>query len=121
MVDPENLALKLLETLHLSVPERRTIPASGIPFSALVAAVSGRLNAVSWFPAAIDPGRGIGDGARIERRGSELWVHEQHEIGIGRFGPIRSERVSSMSEAVRRYVAANHGSPIDGVKIDWDA
>lgn len=119
--DREHLALKLLETLHLSVPERRTLPHSGIPFSALVAAVSGRLDDVSWFPAAIDPGSAIGEGARIERRGSDLWVHEQHESGVGRFGPIQSRRVASIPEAVRLYVEANHGSPIDGVNIDWNA
>lgn len=117
----EHLALKLLETLHLSVPERRTLPHSGIPFSALVAAVSGRLDDVSWFPAAIDAGSAIGEGARIERRGSELWVHEQHESGVGRFGPIQSRRVASIQEAVRGYIEANHGSPIEGVHIDWAA
>jgi len=83
--------------------------------------VSGRLDDVSWFPADIAPGATIGEGARIERRGSELWVHEQHESGVGLFGPIQSRRVASIEEAVRRYIEANHGSPIDGVNIDWDA
>jgi hypothetical protein len=119
--DAEHLALELLETLHLSVPERGTVPRGGIPFSTVVAAVSARLEATSWFPKAIDPGRDFGEGARIERRGTELWVHEQHESGVGRFGPIQSRRVASIQEAVRRYIEANHGSPIDGVKIDWDA
>lgn len=117
----EHLALKLLETLHLSVPERRTLPRTGIPFSTLVAAVLARLEATSWFPMAIDPGKDFGEGARIERRGAELWLHEQHESGVGRFGPIQSRRAGSVQEAVRRYIEANHGSPIDGVNIDWDA
>jgi hypothetical protein len=119
--DAEHLAVKLLETLHLSVPERKTLPSAGIPFSTLVAAVSVRLEATSWFPKAIDPGKDFGEGARIERRGAELWVHEQHESGVGRFGPIQSRHVDSIREAVRRYIEANHGSPIDGVNIDWDA
>jgi hypothetical protein len=50
----QHLALKLLETLHLSVPERSKPPGAGIPFSAVVAAVAARLEATSWFPAAID-------------------------------------------------------------------
>jgi hypothetical protein len=119
--DVERLAFKLLETFHLSVSERRTLPPSGIPFSVLVATVSRCLEDTSWFPATIPPGGTIGEGARIERQGSELWVHEQHESGVGRFGPIQSRRVASIREAVRGYIEANHGPPIDGVNIDWNA
>jgi hypothetical protein len=116
-----HVALKLLETFHLSVSERRTLPPGGIPLSSLVTAVSARLDAASWFPTAIDPGKGIGEGARIERRGPELWLHEQHELGVGRFGAIRSRLVDSIEEAIRLYVEANGGSPIDGVKVDWES
>src|SRR5262249_27633932 len=99
-LDAKHVALKLLETLHLSVPERKTLPSAGIPFSTLVVAVSARLDVTSWFPKAINPGKDFGEGARIERRGAELWVHEQHEAGVGRFGPIQSKRVASIQEAV---------------------
>ena len=115
------LGLKMLETFHLSVPERRALPPSGIPFSALVAAVSTRLEEGSWFPRPLTPGQDIGEGARIELRGQEIWVHEQHESGVGRFGPIRSRRAASIQDTTRLYVDANRGSPIDGVNIDWDA
>jgi hypothetical protein len=60
-------------------------------------------------------------GALLERRGSDLWVHERYESGVGRLGPVRSPPVGTMLEAIRRYVAANGGAPIDGVAIDWNA
>jgi hypothetical protein len=72
-----------------------------------------------WFPAAIDPAVGIGEGARIEMRGTEVWLHEQHEIAYCQYGSISSRRVNSISDAVRLYIAANGGAPMDGVNIDW--
>jgi hypothetical protein len=68
----------------------------------------------------IDEDTGIGEGARIELRKQQVWLHEQHEIGVGRFGPIRSRRVRSVNEAVRLYIRANGGSPIDGIHVDWN-
>ena len=58
-------------------------------------------------------------GARIERRGSELWVHERYEAGVMRVGPVRSKPVPSVGEAVRAFVQANGGQAVDGVLIDW--
>ena len=65
----------------------------------------------------------IGEGALIEARQSELWVHEQHEVGVGRFGPIRSYPVADLAEAVRAYIEAQSDpcAPLDGVEVDWEA
>ncbi len=116
----ERLGLKLLETLHLNVPERRAIPASGLPMSALATALATRLEADGWFPSPAHDDS-IWTGARLELRGSEIWVHERHEIGLARLGPIRSQPAGSLGDAIRRYVDANGGSPLDGVLIDWRA
>jgi hypothetical protein len=116
----QQLGLKLLSSFHLSVPERGEIPPSGLPASVLVAGVSGVLESDGWFPQPLRPDS-MWTGALLERRGSDLWVHERHESGVGRLGPVRSESVGSVLEAIRRYVAANGGTSIDGVVIDWNA
>src|SRR5712691_8142906 len=107
------LALKLLSTFHLNVPERRLVPAEGIPFSTLVDAVEAQVSKGGWIP---EP---VIDGAPIEVRNGATWLHEQHEIGVGRYSDIASRRVSSMRNAVTGFVRAIGGSPIDGVPVDW--
>ena len=63
---------KLLETLHLSVPERKALPVNGIPFSALVAGVTSRLADTGSFPGPLGDSSEFWNGARLERRGSEI-------------------------------------------------
>jgi hypothetical protein len=113
------LGLKLLDTLHLSVPERQLLPKSGIPFSLLVSGVVGRLGVDGCFPSKMQPGQ-LWTGARIELRDREFLVHERYEIGASRIGPVRSRVVESAEMAVRSYVQALGGSPLDGVLIDWE-
>ena len=115
------LGVKLLVTLHLSVAERQTLPSTGMPASALVAAVSSRLNEFGWFPKASADENEFWTGARLERRGQSLWVHERYENGVASVGPIRSRLVVATAEAVRMYIAAIGGSSIDGVTIDWNS
>jgi len=115
------LSLKLLAKFHLSVPERRSLPAGRVRASVLASAVQEVLDQNGWFPFSLKPGRDLGEGAVIESRGEELWVHEQHEVGVTRFGPIWSFRVPDLHSAIKAYVSANGGSPIDGVEIDWRA
>lgn len=118
--DLDRLGLKLLQTLHLSVPERQAIPSTGLPAGVLARAVRTHLTEWGWFPAP-PPADGIWTGARLQLRESKIWVHEQYEIGVNRFGPTRSRQVDSIAEAVRAYVEANGASSIDGVTIDWTA
>ena len=117
----QDLCRKLLANRHLSVPERRALPDGRARFSVLVAAVQEALSESCWFPFELKPGRDIGEGAVLEFRDGEFWVHEQHEVGVMRYSPIRSFRVADIAQAVRAYVKANGGSPIDGVAIDWQA
>ncbi|HWZ92540.1 MAG TPA: hypothetical protein VNW92_26925, partial [Polyangiaceae bacterium] len=117
----ETLGMKLLVTLHLSVAERQMLSSSGIPASALIAAVSSRLDELGWFPDASVDESELWTGARLERRGQALWVHERYENGVASVGPVRSRLAKSMAEAVRMYVATLGGSDIDGATIDWSA
>ena len=116
----EALGLKLLDTLHLSVPERQLLPKSGIPFSVLVSGVVRRLDAGGWFPSRKQPGQ-LWTGGLIDLRGQEFFVHERYEIGLDRIGLVRSRMVESAEMAVRSYIQAQGGSPLDGVLIDWEA
>ena|ERR1700738_3410598 len=113
------LGVKLLSTFHLNVPERRTLPTEGVPFSEIVNAVEAQLAKDGWFPKRLESGQSIGEGATIELRGHEIWLHEQHEIGVGRYSEIGSRRMSSVGDAIKAFVQAVGGSPIDGVPIDW--
>ena len=116
-----DLCRKLLATLHLNVPERQALPNGRARLSVLVEVVREALSETGWFPREFVPGQMIGEGAVLESRNGELWVHEQHEVGMMRFSPIRSFPVRSAAEAVRVYVKANGGPPIDGVEIEWSA
>jgi len=106
------LALELLSTLHLNVPERNSLPSKGIPFSSLVDTVESQISNGRWFPAPLSGSPPIGGGARIEVRGREIWLHEQHDIGVGRYSDIASRRMSSLSDAVKAFVLANAGQSI---------
>jgi hypothetical protein len=115
------LCLKLAATLHLSMPERRSLPEGQAPFTEIVAAVKDRLHAIGWFPAPLSLDGVIGEGALLELRGDDIWVHEQHEIGVGRYSPVERTRAVTLEDAVRAYLEANGGSPVDGVSIDWSS
>jgi hypothetical protein len=110
----EELGLKLLETLHLNVAERAAIPAAGLPFSVLVSAVTARLEDEGWFPGPL-PSNDVWMGARLQQRTTGLWVYERHECGA------RRRKVHSVGRAIRVYLEANGGVPIDGVDVDWTA
>jgi hypothetical protein len=114
-----DICRKLLATCHLSVAERRALPCGRARFSVLVAAVQEALTESGWFPFEIEPGRDIGARAVLESRDDDLWVHEQHEVGMMRYSPIRSFVAADVSDALHAYVDALGGAPIDGVEIDW--
>ncbi len=115
----QDLCRKLLAKHHLNVPERRALPNGTARFSVFITVVQQALAESGWFPRRLEAGRDLGDGAVLESRDGELWVHEQHECGVMRLSPIYSYRVTTIAEAVRAYVHATTGSPIDGVAVDW--
>lgn len=90
--EPRELALKLLTTFHLNVPERKLIPSNGIPFSTLVDAVESQISNSGWFPGPVvkEP---AGEVACLEMRDGEVWLHENHEIGVSRYSDIASHHV----------------------------
>ena len=119
----KDLCRKLIVTSHLSVSERETLPGGRARFSVIRQLILESLESEGWFPQRIEPGRDIGEGAVLESRTSGFWLHEQHEAGGARFGPIQSREVSSVDEAARLFMVACHGwnPTIDGVSIDWES
>ena len=121
------LARKLATHLHLNVEERRELPGGAVRMSAIVAAIEQSLSEVPFFPPQFRPGQGLS--LVIERRSDgSLWIHEQDEIGVQRFSPLRSTRVQSLTDAAQFYVSSQGskgiegvpiGTSIDGVPIDW--
>jgi len=111
------LARKLIETGHLNVPERSSLPDGQMPFSALVSAAGDVLREFKWLPRNSRADGSFHD-VVIEMRSDGYWLHEQHEIGVERFSPVKSQRVASLEEAVRCRVRSL-GNDIDGVPVDW--
>jgi hypothetical protein len=119
--DEKALCLKLVSKLHLSVPERQSLPNQRARLSVIVQAVQDSLESTGFFPFRYEPGSTIGEGAVIESRDGAFWLHEQHECGVGRFGEVESHAVPTVEAAVRAFINIHRGSPIDGVEIDFDA
>jgi hypothetical protein len=119
--DERALCSKLVSKLHLSVPERQSLPNQRARFSVIVQVVRDSLDSTGFFPFRYEPGSTIGEGAVIESRDGALWLHEQHECGVGRLREVESRVVPSVESAVRAYIDIHRGSPIDGVEIDFDA
>ncbi len=118
-----DLCRKLIVSSHLSVPEREALPRGRARFSVIRELIRESLETDGWFPEPMEPGRDIGEGAVLESREGHLWLHEQHEASVGRFGPIQSREVASVDEGVRLFISACHGwnPTIDGVSIDWES
>lgn len=112
------LCRKLLETLHLSVSERQALPDGRARFSVLLAAAADVLRAASWLPPTLRPSESF-DGVVIEARPDGYWLHERHEVGVGRFSPVESRRAEGLAEAVEAYPRSAGGAAVDGVPIDY--
>ena len=90
------LAEKLLRTLHLSVPERRTLPGGRIAFSALLAAAERILESGETLPPGWSPHSAY-DGVIIQKTADGYLLHERFEIGVMRFSELQTQRVSTLS------------------------
>lgn len=113
------LCMKVLSSLHLSVPERQMLPGGRAPFAEMLMAVKKHLDTTGWFPRPMRPDGMIGESAVLELRGDEVWVHEPHEIGVRRYSSVQSRKAPDLAQAVRAYIRAQGGEPIDGVPVDW--
>ncbi len=114
-----DLARKLIETFHLSVAERAALPAGTVSLRYLVSIVRDTLLDSGWFPRGSTPDIN-GDGAAIEAMKLGYRIYRRHEIGVMRFGPVRTKRVFSLERAVRIYLEHySFHNDIDGVPIDW--
>ncbi len=112
---PETLVLQLFRTCHLSVRKRAALPDGQVPFSLLLRTVAASLEATGFFPAPL----GADAGAAIERTPEGLVVHVQHEIGVMRVGPRKTESAPDLNQAIARFLeaVAVRGS-LDGVRIE---
>ncbi len=115
----QDLARKLIETYHLNVPERAALPDGKMPFTALVSAAGDILSEFTWLPRSGRPDGPFLD-VVVEMRPDGYWLHEQQEIGVQRFSPVKSWQVASLEEAVRLRVCALGGNGVGGVPVDWE-
>ena len=114
-----DLARKLIETFHISVAERAALSGGAISFQSLVSIVRDSLSDSGWFPRNGSPTID-GDGAVIEARKRGYRIYRRSEIGVMRYGPVRTKRVFSLEKAVRIYLEHySFRNDIDGVPIDW--
>lgn len=122
MITPERhqqICRKLLDTLHVTSEDRRDLGGERIPFSVLVATARRALEEASFLPASLRPDDEF-EGVVIEQRDEATYVvHECHEIGVGRYSPVKSRVAKDLSDALRTYVRANGGTAIDGVPINF--
>ena len=78
------------------------------------------LEDVNFMPTSLRPDHEF-EGVVIEKRDSDYLIHECHEIGVGRYSPVKARVAKNLAEALRAYVRAHGGTAIDGVPINFAA
>jgi|SRR4051812_44791232 hypothetical protein len=109
---------KLLDNLHITPEERRELGGERIRFSELVNSAQAALAEVRFLPSTLRPDQEF-EGVVIEQREQTYLIYECHEVGIGRYSPVKSRVAKDLDEALRAYVRANGGTAIDGVPINF--
>lgn len=118
-MDESALAKKLAEKFHLSVPERRCLPSSGMSSSALVSAIQEILVESSWFPRDWRPDQQYA-GIVIQATEDGYLIHERQESSVGRTAKVRTAMAPTLEEAVREFLRATfRADAIDEIPIDW--
>jgi len=110
------LVRKLVERLHLSVPDRRGLPPKGAPLSQVIAAVEAIVRETGSFPANVDP-EGPFDGAMILRAADGFSVRWRGEVAYGRYETVGEQHFMSLTEAAAAVANSWRGG-IDGIPID---
>jgi hypothetical protein len=96
----QELVRKLVERLHLSVPDRQRLPPNGAPLSQVIASVEAIVDDAGSFPAGVDPD-GPFDGLIILRVGDQFSVLWRHEVAYGQYETIREQRFLSLTDAAK--------------------
>ena len=107
---------KLVERLHLSVPDRRRLPPKGAPLSQVIAAIEAVVRETGSFPGGLNP-EGPFDGAMILKAADGFAVRWRGEVGYLRYETVREEHFTSLTEAAKAVANAWRGG-IDGIPID---
>jgi hypothetical protein len=111
---------KLLDSLHITPEERSELGGNRLLFSELLRAAQQSLDETPFMPSGLRPDHDF-EGVVIEQRDSTYLVYECHEIGVGRYSPVKMRVAKDLADAVRAYVRANGGTAIDGVPINFGA
>jgi hypothetical protein len=114
----QQICRKLLDTLHITSEERLELGGERIPFSKLLASAQVALDEVPFLPSSLRPDHEF-EGVIVERRDNSYIVHECHEVGAGRYSPVKSRVAKDLADALRAYVRSNGGTAIDGVPIHF--
>ena len=110
------LVRKLVEDMHLSVPERHSLPGGRARLSFVVDSISAVIRETGSFPAKADP-HGAFHGAMAVTEGETFAVHYRYEVGMMRHATLRVERFARIEDAAMA-VARSWGAEIDGIPID---
>jgi hypothetical protein len=111
---------KLLDTLHITSEERSELRGERLFFSVLLVAAQATLDETHFLPSKLRPDHDF-EGIVIEQREGAYLVHECHEIGVGRYSPVKVRVAKDLADALRAYVRSNGGTAIDGVPINFNA
>jgi hypothetical protein len=120
MIDPERerqLVRKLVESLHLSVPERRELPRGVARRELVVEVICETLNESGRFPANADLG-GPFDGGIIVRGRFFSTVYWRHEVGLGQYETVRRTWHLRACSAATSVIRDGWRFQIDGVPIE---
>ena len=110
------LVRKLVEQLHLSVPERPSLPGGFARLSLVVDAIGAIVRESGSFPANAQPD-GQFHGAMVFERDGAFAVHWRYEAGVARYQTVRVQRFARLEDAAMA-VAQSWAKNIDGVPID---
>jgi hypothetical protein len=89
-----------------------------LPFSVLLTAAQAVLDEARFLPSLLRPDHEF-EGVLIEQRENAYLVYECHEIGVGRYSPVKVRTAKDLADALRAYVRVNGGTAIDGVAINF--
>jgi len=114
----DELIDKFVKEWHLSVPEQRTLPPSGLPGNRIVARISAILQSDGHYPFDWQPSDAF-DGGLIVRGNSDFTLYWKAEVGVGRYELTETETTDDPGVAARSWARRFLGDEFDGIKINW--